>query len=336
MPFAFWKQHSSAINAYNSSSFMNSMKFVFVALIVCSSVYLRAQSVEYVAWSPELSAKLEAAEANVTPFKFAVVESDEAIISATMSPVSIQAGLDVMRDGGNAADAAITVATTQVTRALGSYVSFAGIAQILYYDAKTGKTTSIDGGWKSFRAENEPKSIPGFNSMDKEQGRKVLVPGFMAAMGELHRRFGVLPRNRILAPSIFFAENGVPISAMLHGFFNMRQSVFERTSEGRKFVFHDGADMPQLGAKFIQRELADVLRRVEINGFQEFYSGQWAKHFVDVVKREGGKVSEEDLKTYSADVQEPLHTDYLGFDVFLPGERSLGGQQLALALRAYP
>src|SRR5688572_163119 len=72
-----------------------------------------------------------------------VVEAKSGLVAATMSPIAIQAGIQALQHGGTAADAAATVALTQVTTALGSYVSYAGVLQLLYYDAKTSKVYAM-------------------------------------------------------------------------------------------------------------------------------------------------------------------------------------------------
>jgi gamma-glutamyltranspeptidase / glutathione hydrolase len=81
-------------------------------------------------------------------------------ISATVSPIAVAAGLEALRKGGNAADAAATVAVTQVTTQLGSVVSYGGILTMLYYKAKTRKIWSLDAGYGTYRGETDPNSIP--------------------------------------------------------------------------------------------------------------------------------------------------------------------------------
>ncbi len=82
------------------------------------------------------------------------------MISTTASPIAVQAGLEALRQGGTAADAAATVALTQITTQLGSVVSYAGIMTLVYYDVKTGKVYSLDAGYNSYQNETEPKTIP--------------------------------------------------------------------------------------------------------------------------------------------------------------------------------
>ncbi len=131
-----------------------------------------------------------------------VVEGKSGLVVATMSPIAVNAGMEALRQGGTAADAAATVALTQITTALGSYVSYAGILQLVYYDAKSGKVSTMNAGWNSYLGETDPKSIPvddlgplafGTKPTEGAEGRKTLVPGFMAGIEQMHKRFGRLP-----------------------------------------------------------------------------------------------------------------------------------------------
>ena len=131
------------------------------------------------------------------------------IIAATTGGYPVEAGLKVLKEGGNAADAALTTALAETVRAAGSYVSFAGAMVALYYDAHTGKVYSLNAGYNVPLKENDPLSIP------PTGGRTVLVPGFMAGVQALHDRFGKLPFQRLFEPSIMLAENGEPVYGLL-------------------------------------------------------------------------------------------------------------------------
>src|SRR5882724_7145749 len=89
-----------------------------------------------------------------------VVEGRAGIVSATLSPIAALAGVEALKHGGTAADAAVTAALTQVATGLGANVSYAGILELVYYDARSRKVYALDAGWNSWRAERDPKSIP--------------------------------------------------------------------------------------------------------------------------------------------------------------------------------
>ena len=83
------------------------------------------------------------------------------MISAIASPIAVQAGVEALRQGGSAADAAATTALTEIATQLGSVVSYAGIMTLVYYDARADKVYSLDAGYNSYLGESEPMTIPG-------------------------------------------------------------------------------------------------------------------------------------------------------------------------------
>lgn len=282
-------------------------------------------------WDEEERRYLENRENKNNPAEFSTVSSGNGLITATLSPVSIRAGIESMKQGGNAADAAITVSLTQIARGLGSYVSYAGIAQILYYEKKSGKVFSIDAGWRTYRNETEPESIPSKKQTKEQQGRKTLVPGFMAGMDKFHSEFGRLPFADLLAPAIWYAENGVEVDGSLNAYFKMRRAIFERTPEGREFLFQSNGEPPVVGKLFYQPELAKTLHGIAEAGAKYMYKGPWAQEYADIIQREGGVATLEDLAGYEPIFQESLRRDFLGNTIHVAGEHSEGGKALLLA-----
>ena len=195
---------------------------VLVALSYCQPGF--AANLSPRKWKPEEKARAEQLENSPFPLQARVIEGQSALVAATLSPIAIHAGLEALKQGGTAADAAATVALTQVTTALGSYVSYAGVLQLLYYDAQSGKVYSLNAGWNSYLRETDPKSIPvddmgpvafGRKPTEGAEGRKTLVPGFMAGIEAMHKRFGRLPFRELFRPAISYAENGVTISPLV-------------------------------------------------------------------------------------------------------------------------
>lgn len=292
---------------------------------------LRAEQQEFqlVGWSPTVAQQLE-------------TKGGE--ISATVSPIAVEAGLEALRKGGNAADAAATVALTQVTTQLGSVVSYAGILTMLYYDTKTGKVWSLDAGYGTYRGEAAPNSIPASDlsaltggpppPFKGDLGRQTLVPGFMAGIAAMEKRFGRLSLADALAPAIWYADHGVKISAALAGFFKLREKQLARTEEGRRFLHQAGDDLPKLGDTFRQPELAATLRSVAGNGVGVMYTGPWAEAFVQAVQRDGGKATLADLAAYRPEWSEAAHSEVFKHEVYTNGGSSLAPYQLLTALNA--
>jgi len=294
-------------------------------------------------WPAEERARLEALEAQTwSPLQTSVVSGGGGIVSATVSPVATYAGLQALKQGGTAADAAATVALTQVTTQLGSVVSYAGIFTMVYYDARTRKVYSMDAGYNSYLGENDPKSIPvgdmgplNFGRKPTEggaKGRETLTPGFMAGLEAMHRRFGRLAFRELFAPAIWYDEHGVRISPHLLGFFTIRGKFLARTPEGRAFLAQAGGDSPKVGALFVQPQLAATLKAIAEHGSAYMYTGKWGQDFVATVQREGGKVTAEDLARYQPIWSEPLKTTVFGHTVYVNGSPHYGAYNLIPAL----
>ena len=118
-----------------------------------------------------------------------LAESSRAVVSGTSEALAVRAGLEALKQGGSAADAALTTSLAQIALAAGSYVSYAGAMTVVYFEAATGKTYAMNARFNTLLEENDPLSIPvsGIPS-----GRTALVPGFMAGAQALHDRFGRL------------------------------------------------------------------------------------------------------------------------------------------------
>lgn len=283
-------------------------------------------------WDPDTRARAEAREQAMMPAADRAIDGGGAVVSATMSPIAVQAGMEALRQGGTAADAAVTVALTQVATSLGSVVSYAGIAQLTYFEATTGEVHGLDAGWGAYAGENDPRSIPGMDlslitdtrpAGSGRQGRKTLVPGFMAGMEAAHRRFGRLPWDALLQPSIWYARNGVTVSPLLASLFAMREPAMTATADGRRFLAQSGQDRPVPGGRFVQQEVAELLENVAQQGAAYMYDGPWARTFVARVQEEGGAASLEDLRGYTPVWQVPLSVSYGAATVFGPGPSSV-------------
>jgi len=107
-------------------------------------------------WPDAERARLEHMEQMPWPVAPREVQGRTGFVAATLSPIASHAGLQALRSGGTAADAALAAALTQVTTDLGAVVSYAGVLQLVYFDAKSGKVFSLDAGWNSYLGETDP------------------------------------------------------------------------------------------------------------------------------------------------------------------------------------
>lgn len=317
---------------------MNTYKFIGSLFMFSVSAFVAAADLSPDTWSAPVRTQLEQMEQAPWPSSARTVEGRTAFVAATLSPIATEAGMQALRHGGTAADAAITTALTQVATNLGSLISYAGVLGLVYYDAKTGQVFFLDAGWNSYLAEREPLTIPNADvgalvpgrtvTPGGAQGRKTLVPGFMAGIEAIHQRFGKLPLAELFEPAIWYSSNGVRITPLLAAYFRMQQQTLARTEEGRRFLHQAGVDLPRVGDRFIQADLARLLTAVASQGAAVMYTGEWGHAYVQAVRREGGQATAEDLKHYAPIWEKPFSTKFGADTVFAPGEH--GAQGLAV------
>ena len=294
-------------------------------------------------WNAEERKRVELLQMSPFPSRARAVEGKSAIICDTGSPIAVSAGMEALKKGGTAADAAATVALTEIATQLGSFISYAGVLQLVYFEAKADKVYSLGAGWNSYRGESDANSIPasqlqlpGLSSGavigSGSEGRKTLVPGFMAGIEAMHKRFGKLPFAQLFEPAIWYAQNGVTVTPLLSAYFSRYGKFLARTPEGRQFVSQAGSEFPRAGDRFVQLALAETLRGVAKHGAEYMYTGPWGKQFVSAVQSNGGKVTMADMEAYQATWQEPAVTAFREQRVFAPGGSNDGGQAVLEAL----
>ncbi len=257
-----------------------------------------------------------------------LAEGFDGMVVGTTGPLAVRAGLEALRQGGSAADAAIVTALSQVTLAAGSWVSYGGVFTMLYYDAGRRRVSYLNGEFTTVLGEDDPLSIPASGP----SGRTALVPGFMAGVEAAHRRYGRLPWASLFEPAIYFAEEGFELDAELAATMDFRRGVLARLPETRAIFFKPDGSLYAAGDLFKQPVLAGTLRQVALEGADYMYTGTWAERLVAALAAEGGKMTLEDLAAYRALWRRPRRIGYRGYKIFSPGRPGAGG---VLAVRAF-
>ncbi|MCG9917540.1 MAG: gamma-glutamyltransferase family protein [Phenylobacterium sp.] len=246
------------------------------------------------------------------------VRSQGAMISTSSGGKSNDDALAIMRAGGNAADAALSMAIAQVVHAIGSWTTHAGILTLVYYEAKTGKIHSLNAGFNTVAGETDPMTIParafGATDVPQDIGRTVLVPGFMAGVEAAYNRFGSIPFARLFDSGIAIAEGGMVVDASMEDFLSNEAHL--RLTETRNIFRKPNGATYKAGELFRQPALANTLRNVAQQGAAYMYTGAWAEKFVAGVRADGGQMSMADLANYAVQWGQPLHTNYKGYDVY--------------------
>ncbi len=265
-------------------------------------------------------------------------EGKNAIITGTTTPSAQRAGLEALRRGGNAMDAALATSLTNIALSAGAPVSYAGAMELIYYDAGKDQYYSLNAAWNSLFEEDDPMSIPRGSGLNlagntNPSGRTALVPGYMAGVEAAHKRFGKLPFSALFTPAIYYAEKGFKVTPSIVGWIFTRQSVLSRLPETKRvFTNKETGYFYGVGDQFYQPELAITLRAVAHQGAAYMYTGEWARRLVALVQRDGGKMTMEDLKNYQAIWSEPLKIPYGDYTIYATGLPAVGGIKIAQAL----
>jgi gamma-glutamyltranspeptidase/glutathione hydrolase len=273
-----------------------------------------------------------------------VDRSDAGVATGTHGAVTVaynglaaRAGLEALKQGGNAMDAALSAALTQVALTAGAPISYFGILSLVYYDAGSGKVYTMNAEWNTVRGETQPLTIPGSLNMSSDEGlrgtavsgRTALIGGFMKGVGSAHDRFGKLPFKALFDPAIYIADHGMPVTQHLADKFVFRADDLRRLAETRAVFTKADGTFYRRGETFRQPALATTLRAVATQGTDYMYKGPWAKKLVAAVQADGGKMTLEDLADYEPTWAAPLVADIGGgYQIQTNGPPNLGGVNL--------
>ena len=222
-------------------------------------------------------------------------------------PLASAAGSDVLRRGGNAVDAAVTMAA--VLAVVRPHMNGVGAdAFALIYDAKTAKMTGLNASGRAgslatpahFAAEGVEK-MPGSGPLT------VTVPGAVSAWAAALERYGTISLSEALAPAIRYAEEGFPVSKKLHD--DMAGGA-PRLNEGGRAIYAPGGRVPEAGELLKNPALARSLRLIAEQGPSALYGGSIGKEIVDFLKPQGGLLELQDFANHKSEWTEPLCTDY--------------------------
>jgi gamma-glutamyltranspeptidase / glutathione hydrolase len=279
-------------------------------------------------WDPEASARAWQTFGAWTRDTSIETSGGGVVVDASVAPAAL-AGAAALDAGGSAIDAALTAALTGSVVGLGGPVTLGGIAALVYYDASSGKTYSVDGGWLVPPSEPDPGSIP----VDVPSGRAILVPGFMALVESAQGRFGRLPFPALFEPAITIAEEGFELPEHLARMVESNVRVLGRRPTTRSIFTNAEGGWVEAGDVLRQPELAATLRQVAASGADHMYEGAWAEALVTAVREAGGSMTMADLASYEPAWSESAHAAYGAFEIHVPGGNSPGGTNLLEAMQ---
>jgi gamma-glutamyltranspeptidase/glutathione hydrolase len=225
-------------------------------------------------------------------------------------------GVQVLRDGGNAVDAAVAVAfALAVTFPEAGNLGGGGF---LLYRSPGGEHFALDFRETAPRAlrakdfvDEQGDPVPG---LSERGGLAVGVPGTVAGLAEAHRKWGSLPWGSLLAPAISIAEDGFPVSRRTAGSLSRFEAELAAEPSTRAIFFRDGRLLSK-GERLARPALAATLQRIAAEGSAGFYEGPVADAVIRTVRRAGGVMEPDDLTAYRPVFRRPLERTYRGHRV---------------------
>ncbi len=235
---------------------------------------------------------------------------------STAHPTATESGLATLQQGGNAFDAAVTIASTlNVVEPMMS--GMGGYGTILVYDAEKGEAHYLDASGKiPMGVDSDVYRPPTPNYEENRRGpTAVSTPGASNAWEAMSQRFGKLPWVKVLEPAIRVADEGFIIDARTAGF--IERAFPEFPEHAKSFYGEDGVPL-QEGARLVQKDLANSLRMLQQDGAKAIYGGPLGKAIDKAMKDTGGFLAFEDLVNDRAEWWQPLRVNYRGYDIVTP------------------
>jgi gamma-glutamyltranspeptidase/glutathione hydrolase len=250
---------------------------------------------------------------------------------ATQEALATKAGLEVLKEGGNAIDAAVTVGFTLAVT-LPEAGNLGGGGFMLVHLAKTNQNVAIDYREKAPLAATKDMFIDANGRVDPTKSRysylAVGVPGTVAGMVTALEKYGTISLARALQPGISLAENGFPINEYMY------RTLVEAKEKMQPYpastaIFYKPNGIPyQMGEILVQKDLAKSLKLIAKEGKKAFYEGSIADAIVAEMKANGGLITKEDLARYQPVIRQPVKGNYRGYEIYSMPPPSSGGVHL--------
>jgi gamma-glutamyltranspeptidase / glutathione hydrolase len=237
--------------------------------------------------------------------KFGIVSTPQFLAS--------QAGAHILEEGGNAIDAAI--AANAVMGVVQPYVNgIGGDLFMLYYEAKTGKLYGLNAsGWTPKALTIEALKAKGITKINPIGVESIDIPGAVAGWDAMRTRFGTLPFSQLLAPAIYYAQNGFPL-AERNARYWIAKSLLNQP--GWKETYDIWPAPPKPGDLFKNPALANSLRQIAAKGRDAYYNGPMTETMVKFLNAQGGLHTLEDFRDFQPEWVEPVSTSYRGWTIY--------------------
>ncbi|KMK52354.1 gamma-glutamyltranspeptidase [[Actinobacillus] muris] len=249
---------------------------------------------------------------------------------ATEQALATQVGVDILKQGGNAVDAAVAVGFALAV-VLPNAGNIGGGGFMVLHHGQSGQNVAID-----FR-EMAPLKASRDMYLDAQgnviDGKSLFshfavgVPGTVAGMELALKKWGTLPLDKVLEPAIKLAEEGFPVSRTLANLLRTEADTLGKWQSSRKIFFKNDQPLAE-GELLVQKDLAHSLKQIAKQGAKAFYEGEIAHKIVQEMQRHNGLISLEDMKGYQAVIRQPIEGHYRGYKIVTMPPPSSGGVHL--------
>lgn len=245
-------------------------------------------------------------------------------IVAASQPLAARAGVQILERGGNAIDAAIAAnATIGLMEPTGNGIG--GDLFVIYYDAKTKTVHGLNSsGWAPSGLTPEFLASKGIKQMPQRGIYSVTVPGVVAGWDAARLRFGTKPFSELLAPAIYYAENGFPVAEVVARGWSGSVKMHAAHPNSKKTFLVDGTRSPRAGEVFRNPDLAASLRLIAQHGRDGYYKGKTAEAILEISREQGGTMTAADLAEFQPEWVETIKTTYRGWTVHEIGPNTQG------------
>ena len=255
---------------------------------------------------------------------------------ATSHPLATQVGVDILKGGGNAIDAAIGAnAAIGLMEPTGNGIG-GDLFAIIWIDREK-KLYGLNSSGRSpknltldYFKENGISEIPAYGPLP------VSVPGCVDGWFEMHEKFGTISMQKILSPAIEYASNGFPVTELVSYYMSKAAKKLDKYPNFKE-TYHINGTTPKKGEIFQNQDLANTLRIIAKKGRKGFYEGKIAKIMSDFIIEQGGFLSYDDLKNHKSEWVNPVSTKYRGYDIWElpPNGQGIAALQILNLLEGY-
>ena len=260
---------------------------------------------------------------------------------ATSQPLAAQVGLNVLRNGGNAIDAAIaTNAALGLMEPTGSGIG--GDLFAIVWSAEDQKLYGLNASGRSpmglsydqMKKEIEKRDsngIPAYGMLP------ISVPGAVDGWFELHNKLGSMPMKDLLAPSIEYAREGFPVSELIAYYWDIGARIHNDRAGAFKEEMTNNGEAPEKGEMMTRHELANTYEILANKGRDAFYEGEIAEKIDKFMRENGGYLRKKDFEQHSSSWVEPVSVNYRGYDVYElpPNGQGIAALQMLQILEEY-